>query len=97
MKIKSLVPRLALSLSLLLAALPPRVARAQAAAAPRAENVTVKLAGLKKTVSVRRDERGIPYIQAEDELDLYLAQGFVTASDRLWQMDLLRRTARGEL
>ncbi|MBJ6926886.1 penicillin acylase family protein, partial [Vibrio cholerae] len=35
-------------------------------------------------------------IQAENDEDLYLAQGFVTASDRLWQMDLLRRVARGE-
>lgn len=44
-----------------------------------------------------RDERGIPYIEATNEADLYFAQGYVTASDRLWQMDLLRRTVRGEL
>jgi penicillin amidase len=48
-------------------------------------------------VSIRRDERGIPYIQAKNDHDLYLAQGYVTASDRLWQMDLLRRSERGEL
>jgi penicillin amidase len=48
-------------------------------------------------VTVRRDERGVPYIEAQNESDLYLAQGYVTARDRLWQMDLLRRTARGEL
>jgi penicillin amidase len=46
---------------------------------------------------VRRDERGIPYIQASNDHDLYLAQGYVTASDRLWQMDVFRRNARGEL
>ena len=46
---------------------------------------------------MRRDERGIPYIQASNDHDLYLAQGYVTASDRLWQMDVFRRNARGEL
>ena len=63
------------------------------AAAPR----SLLLKGLKAPVTVRRDDRGIPYIQAENEDDLILAQGYVTASDRLWQMDLLRRTIRGEL
>ena len=54
------------------------------------------LTGLKDEVSVRRDGRGIPYIDAKNDADLYFAQGYVTASDRLWQMDLLRRVARGE-
>ncbi|HEX8735782.1 MAG TPA: penicillin acylase family protein [Pyrinomonadaceae bacterium] len=54
-------------------------------------------AGLKETVTVRRDERGIPYIEAQTDADLYFAQGFVTAQDRLWQMDVLRRVPRGEL
>src|SRR6476659_6079103 len=53
--------------------------------------------GLVDQVIIRRDERGIPYIQAKNDHDLYLAQGFVTAGDRLWQMDLLRRSERGEL
>lgn len=58
---------------------------------------TVQLPGLRNRVTVRRDERGIPYIEAASDEDLYFAQGYVTASDRLWQMDLLRRTVRGEL
>ncbi|HEY0005125.1 MAG TPA: penicillin acylase family protein [Pyrinomonadaceae bacterium] len=58
---------------------------------------TIKLAGLRAPVTVRRDERGIPYIEAGNDADLYLAQGYITASDRLWEMDFLRRTARGEL
>jgi penicillin amidase len=58
---------------------------------------TLRLAGLQSTVTVRRDERGIPYIEAANEADLYFAQGYVTASDRLFQMELFRRTARGEL
>jgi penicillin amidase len=96
MKVKSLAPRLALALSFLFTAPSPRVVtvRAQTQAAPAG---VVRLQGLKKSVTVRRDERGIPYIEAADELDLYFAQGYVTASDRLWQMDLYRRTARGEL
>ena len=53
--------------------------------------------GLTAPVTVRRDERGIPYIEAASEEDAMFAQGYITASDRLWQMDLLRRTARGEL
>ena len=57
----------------------------------------LRLAGLKGSVTVRRDGRAIPYIEAANEEDLYFAQGYVTASDRLWQMDLLRRTGRGEL
>jgi len=58
---------------------------------------TISIAGLKDRVTIRRDERGIPYIEAMNDDDLYFAQGYVTASDRLWQMDLLRRNVRGEL
>ena len=58
---------------------------------------SLQVSGLRAPVTVRRDERGIPYIEAANDEDLYFAQGYVTASDRLWQMDLQRRTARGEL
>lgn len=57
---------------------------------------TLNVAGLKDSVTIRRDERSIPYIEAKTEADLYFAQGYTTASDRLWQMDLYRRVARGE-
>lgn len=57
----------------------------------------VELSSLRGEVLVRRDERGVPYIEAGCEEDLYFAQGYTAAQDRLWQMDLLRRTARGEL
>ncbi|MEZ5425755.1 MAG: penicillin acylase family protein [Pyrinomonadaceae bacterium] len=56
----------------------------------------LRVSGLKKSVTVLRDDRSIPYIEAENDADLYFAQGFVTASDRLWQMDLYRRLSRGE-
>src|SRR2546430_10508691 len=58
---------------------------------------TLTIAGLRDRVTVRRDERGIPYIEAANDQDLYFAQGYITASDRIWQMDLLRRSVRGEL
>src|SRR5216683_360426 len=58
---------------------------------------TISLPGLRGRVTIRRDERGIPYIEATNDDDLYFAQGYVTAGDRLWQMDLYRRTVRGEL
>lgn len=48
-------------------------------------------------VSVRYDERGVPHIQAQNEADMYRALGYVHAQDRLFQMEMLRRLARGEL
>jgi penicillin amidase len=57
---------------------------------------TLTVSGLKDSVTVRRDERGIPYIEAKNEADLYFAQGYAMAQDRLWQMDLYRRVALGE-
>src|SRR5213078_4171198 len=66
-------------------------------ASGRPSSQTLQLRGLRDRVTVRRDERGIPYIEATNDADLYFAQGYITASDRLWQMDLLRRTVRGEL
>jgi len=55
------------------------------------------VAGLSAPVDVRRDAHGVPHIEAASEDDLFLAQGYVTAQDRLWQMDALRRNANGEL
>lgn len=66
---------------------------AQTTAEPR----TVQLKGIKDRVTIRRDERGIPYVEAQNDEDLYFGQGYATAADRLWQLDLFRRTARGEL
>ncbi len=57
----------------------------------------LQLAGLSTPVTVYRDERGVPHIEASSLHDLYMAQGYVTAQDRLWQMDLSRRAAAGRL
>lgn len=56
----------------------------------------IELDGIGSDVTVIRDDRSIPYIRAENDAELYFVQGYVTASDRLWQMDLFRRVARGE-
>lgn len=58
---------------------------------------TLKVPGLKKEVRVLRDQWGIPHIYAETQEDLFFAQGFVAAQDRLWQMDLWRRVGEGKL
>src|SRR3984957_592912 len=57
----------------------------------------LQLPGLSAPVVVRRDARGVPHIQATTMEDLVEAQGFVVAQDRLWQMDMARRFAAGEL
>ena len=58
---------------------------------------TVQLPGLAKDVRVRWDPFAIPYISAENEADLFFAQGYLHAQDRLWQMDLNRRFFSGRL
>lgn len=55
------------------------------------------LPGLRAPVTVYRDEWGVPHIVAENEHDLYMAQGYVVAQDRLFQLDLTRRAAAGRL
>jgi len=57
----------------------------------------IRLKGLRKPVRVLRDEWGVAHIYAETQNDLFFAQGFVAAQDRLWQMDLWRRVGEGEL
>lgn len=52
---------------------------------------------LDSAVSIIRDYRGKPHIYASNEHDLYFATGFVTAQERLWQMDLIRRSSSGRL
>jgi len=58
---------------------------------------TLKLPGLGEPVEVLRDRWGVPHIYAQSERDAFMAQGYVHAQDRLWQMELNRRTANGRL
>ncbi|WP_295672976.1 penicillin acylase family protein [uncultured Mucilaginibacter sp.] len=60
-----------------------------------AENL--KITGLTDEVTVQYDDHRIPHIFAKNDHDLYLAQGFVTARDRLWEMDIQTRSASGRL
>src|SRR6202167_3057928 len=57
----------------------------------------LQVKGLSAAVKVTRDGHGVPAIEAAPLEDLFLAQGYVTAQDRLWQMDIMRRYAAGEL
>jgi len=56
-----------------------------------------KLDGLTAQVEVRTDEHGIPHIFAQNDADLFFAQGYITARERMFQMDLTRLAVRGEL
>src|SRR5579862_5992577 len=58
---------------------------------------TIKIVGLTAPVTVSRDAHGSPTIDAKNFDDLFFAQGYVTAQDRLFQMDGMRRYAAGEL
>ena len=57
----------------------------------------VQIGGLSAPVTVTRDNHGVPTIDAASLEDLFFAQGYVTAQDRLWQMDVIRRAGSGEL
>ncbi|HET7443424.1 MAG TPA: penicillin acylase family protein [Solirubrobacterales bacterium] len=57
----------------------------------------IELDGLRAGVTVRRDRWGVPHIDAADREDLYFAQGFCHAQDRLWQMDFYRRVVSGRV
>lgn len=58
---------------------------------------TLTVPGLTARVTVTRDKWGIPHIVAQNQDDLFFAQGFVQAQDRLFQMDLWRRSVQGRL
>ena len=57
----------------------------------------VEKAPVTSTLVVERDARGIPHVRAGSLEDALFAEGFVTAQDRMWQMDMSRRLAAGEL
>ncbi len=70
--------------------------RAVRAALPQVDG-TINVAGLAQPVIVTRDSLGVPNIVAANVSDLFFAQGYITAQDRLWQMDMTRRFASGDL
>lgn len=60
-------------------------------------NTSSKLEGLSGPVTVTWDQWGVPHIKASTDLDAFWAEGYVHAQDRLWQMELNRRTGAGRL
>jgi len=72
------------------------VRAAAEAALPQVEG-TIAVRGLREPVEVRRDSWGVPSIFAASLDDLWFAQGFVTASERLFQIDAALRAATGRL
>ena len=57
----------------------------------------ISVSGINAPVEVIRDKWGVPHIYAQSEHDLFFAQGYVHAQDRLWQMEFNRRIASGTL
>ncbi|HEY2291550.1 MAG TPA: penicillin acylase family protein [Thermoanaerobaculia bacterium] len=93
---KRLLPLLALAVCLISAAPAPDLA-ARARAVLAQTSGTLHVPGLRRPVTVLRDRWGVPHIFAETQDDLFLAQGFVAAQDRLWQLEIWRRTGEGRL
>jgi acyl-homoserine-lactone acylase len=73
------------------------IIRQQFARSVDAPGGTVVLRGLTDTVMIRRDGLGVPCIEAKNEPDLYFATGYASASDRLWQMVLMKMAMQGRL
>jgi penicillin amidase len=57
----------------------------------------IKVPGLKQPVEIIRDRQGVPHIYAQNDDDLFFAQGYVMAQDRLWQLEMWRRWREGRL
>jgi penicillin amidase len=71
-------------------------ASAAKAALARIEG-TIEVAGASEPVEVIRDRFGVPHIYAKNTADLFFAQGFVVAQDRMWQLEMWRRNGEGRL
>jgi len=69
----------------------------KAVAAVAAINGTVQVPGLRMKVRVQRDRWGVAHIYAKSPHDLFFAQGFIVAQDRLFQMELWKRSGQGRL
>ncbi len=74
---------------------PDLAAQAKAALAQLSGTIIVR--GLSEPVEVLRDTWGIPHIYAKSTADLFFAQGYVVAQDRMWQLEMWRRNGEGRL
>ncbi|KGD86818.1 penicillin amidase [Achromobacter sp. RTa] len=66
-------------------------------AAPGSKKETIDMSGLSQPVEIVRDRHGVSHIYAQNQEDLFFAQGFSAARDRLWQLDLWRRQGEGKM
>ena len=57
----------------------------------------LNITGLKKSVTIIRDNWHVPYIYADNNQDMFFCQGYVHAQDRIWQMEINRRIGQGTL
>jgi penicillin G amidase len=103
-RMKKSISVLALTLALAAAALPlwlpqtaPSNLEARAKAAVAVIRGTLNVRGLQQSVRVQRDRWGVAHIYAGNQHDLFFAQGFVVAQDRLFQMELWKRSGQGRL
>src|SRR6185436_9252786 len=88
---------LALPLVFLALNKPPATLEELAKSSLAAIDGRVTLPGLRDSVEVIRYRWGVPHIYARNADDLFFAQGFVQAQDRLWQMEMYRRMYEGRL
>jgi penicillin G amidase len=93
---RRLAPRILLAILILLLGGVTYLYTAVRSALPQLDG-TLEVKGLSAPVKVIRDNHGIPTIEAQTLEDLFFAQGYVTAQDRLWQMDIMRHFAAGEM
>jgi len=61
------------------------------------ESGTIQIPDLQAPVEVVRDKWGVPHIYAQNQHDLFMAQGYIHAQDRFWQMDFWRHIGSGRL
>ena len=61
------------------------------------KTIELRVPGLQKPVEIVMDSAGIPHIRAETRHDVFFAQGFAAARERLWQLDLWRKRGLGRL
>jgi penicillin G amidase len=87
-------------MSLLLRLLKPAVkyfVKSQSKKSLQDYNESLLVDGLSEKVEIIRDKWGVPHVYAQNQSDLFFAQGYLHAQDRLWQMELTRRVVQGRL
>ncbi len=89
--------RRAVAAAVVLSPIVGRVPALLAQSAVAASTDSLRIPGLTAAVEVRRDRWGVPHIYAKSQRDLFFAQGFVAAQDRLFQMEMWRRQGEGRL